>query len=1058
MTVEFERLSKIESSKNKRFNLDRIFPVPMRDLVDPTDKILINKIHEGKKEFQKNEASHVWLTFKIISDTKYIDATMNDKRAAMILNYLFENQSDKKYILNIKFIVLRNDNISRNASISTDTNNWIIRDKRDPVLHNEKTAILSKSSKPGMLTGIDKLYYERSYPVTAVIYGIYPLSKPNIDKLKPMKFSENSRFSTINCVAERITEHFSVSTRGNRLTDKRRNIINSWAEIVKFTGASIKDVAELEKKLKFPITIKTITGEVLYESKYKSKGASIEIVDHNEHAWTNAVTIFPRTRTVKFYNGEMFDLINEISKNDPVSVWLFSSEDESDQFVRPNGDIYRTESLQEKMKEYSQTFKEFHDEKLFCECFTVPSVAAHYAREKNSWKPTRFDLLDDIILSCVEYGHGGLWNCKYSRKDLICVDMVACYPGSFLGYGECSEYFKRFGHPTNEMTRVSINGPLPDFDITGFACIESFKFVENLHPICYVWFGRHFSEKKWAPIVLLRYMLDSLMLKSLLVSEAIISYRMQTEVWLPEQREYSDEENPDNTDYLNQITRDLGRKIIGKFTQGGSYDHKRHCTRLIMDDAELNFIIADTTNKNTFRSRETAFLSNGTKLGTIVSYIDGESPQYTHLRSSMLAYVSVNLLSMINKVSQFAVRVATDSFYISKKHLQLLDKLNILNHASWGEWRIKKETILDYSESADVPIKDIYRKTNRILKSSSAPSIYDPVSRHKTIYLNGPGGSGKTTRAIELFKNSDMIVLTPTHRLAREMTQRGTRSCTYHSFFRWSGDAWNPDRMGDKYIPKIIVWDEICTVSLDNLRLFLNWLVTKNTAVVMCGDHGQPPPFVGPSPHEWLKRSVDYYEEITDDHRALDSTLREFKNLIRLQPNKIQCEVMRNIISETSLNDFWDMWRPNDLIVASRKIVRDTLQQKLYILHKEKFAELPVPLCYRPADTRRQNILVDIPGQTEKRNLVLNDIVLVDVNVVDSALSEWTLGYAMTIHSSQGLTISDTVVWIVDDHIAWSNLVYLAVSRVRKISQLRRIVVGESETSGNVDNDIVKKN
>lgn len=106
MTVEFERLSKIESSKNKRFNLDRLFPVPMRDLVDPTDKILINKIHEGKKEFQKNEASHVWLTFKIISDTKYIDATMNDKRAAMILNYLFENHPDKKYILNIKFIVL----------------------------------------------------------------------------------------------------------------------------------------------------------------------------------------------------------------------------------------------------------------------------------------------------------------------------------------------------------------------------------------------------------------------------------------------------------------------------------------------------------------------------------------------------------------------------------------------------------------------------------------------------------------------------------------------------------------------------------------------------------------------------------------------------------------------------------------------------------------------------------------------------------------------------------------------------------------------------------------
>ena len=124
--------------------------------------------------------------------------------------------------------------------------------------------------------------------------------------------------------------------------------------------------------------------------------------------------------------------------------------------------------------------------------------------------------------------------------------------------------------------------------------------------------------------------------------------------------------------------------------------------------------------------------------------------------------------------------------------------------------------------------------------------------------------------------------------------------------------------------------------------------------------------------------------------------------------------------------------------MASRKIVRDTLQQKLFQLQREKF----------PADTRLQNIDVDIPGQSEKQNLVLNDIVTVEVDVVEDALkmskSPWTLGYAMTIHSSQGLTISDTVVWIVDDRIEWSNLVYLAVSRVRKMSQLRRIVLDNS--------------
>ena len=72
----------------------------------------------------------------------------------------------------------------------------------------------------------------------------------------------------------------------------------------------------------------------------------------------------------------------------------------------------------------------------------------------------------------------------------------------------------------------------------------------------------------------------------------------------------------------------------------------------------------------------------------------------------------------------------------------------------------------------------------------------------------------------------------------------------------------------------------------------------------------------------------------------------------------------------------------------------------------------------------------------EKQTLVLNDIVLVDINAVEDALSAdkspWTLGYVTTIHSSQGLTITDTIVWIVDNHIEWSNLIYLAVFKTNK--------------------------
>ena len=101
-------------------------------------------------------------------------------------------------------------------------------------------------------------------------------------------------------------------------------------------------------------------------------------------------------------------------------------------------------------------------------------------------------------------------------------------------------------------------------------------------------------------------------------------------------------------------------------------------------------------------------------------------------------------------------------------------------------------------------------------------------------------------------------------------------------------------------------------------------------------------------------------------------------------------------------------------------------------------------------------------GLTEKQTLVLNDIVLVDISAVEDALradkSPWTLGYVTTIHSSQGLTISDTIVWMVDNRIEWSNLVYLAVSRVRRINQLRRIVLDDDTTiSDIIDVKIIDK-
>ncbi|MEW8688755.1 MAG: hypothetical protein AB2556_23305 [Candidatus Thiodiazotropha sp.] len=55
------------------------------------------------------------------------------------------------------------------------------------------------------------------------------------------------------------------------------------------------------------------------------------------------------------------------------------------------------------------------------------------------------------------------------------------------------------------------------------------------------------------------------------------------------------------------------------------------------------------------------------------------------------------------------------------------------------------------------------------------------------------------------------------------MRARGAKAQTYHSFFRWSGQTeWTPERLGQKYIPHVIICDEVCTVPRPILETFLD--------------------------------------------------------------------------------------------------------------------------------------------------------------------------------------------------------------------------------------------
>ena len=89
-----------------------------------------------------------------------LDARMTDTRSARLLAALPDGA---KFMLKVKFLREWNEGY------------WVVEDKFDPVHAERKKGHgiveVSRNTKPGALTGIDKVFYQNAYPVTTVLYG-----------------------------------------------------------------------------------------------------------------------------------------------------------------------------------------------------------------------------------------------------------------------------------------------------------------------------------------------------------------------------------------------------------------------------------------------------------------------------------------------------------------------------------------------------------------------------------------------------------------------------------------------------------------------------------------------------------------------------------------------------------------------------------------------------------------------------------------------------------------------------------------------------------------------
>ena len=314
-----------------------------------------------------------------------------------------------------------------------------------------------------MLTEIDSVFYQNAYPVTAVANGLNPFREPDPANLAPLRDGD------LKCVAQRVVEHFEDALRGQELTPTRRQKILGWEERVQESGATVDEVAELEKILKRAIVLRDIVGKDIHNSGRYDRGGNgghrpIELIVHNGHAWSKDL-YFPQSREVQFYEGDVWHAIRNATYGEPLAIWLLGGHDRQlsvDQFVLQKSRTYRTQEAHERLQAIctSPSSSKKPSEK------TKPQAswprkrtpgrqpqqpASSRTFRKLMWSTDRRALeLDGLRYE----GH------RQHRYEALLSDILP-------GYGK--PYFERFGHPTHHMTRVAINGALSRDVGTGFA-------------------------------------------------------------------------------------------------------------------------------------------------------------------------------------------------------------------------------------------------------------------------------------------------------------------------------------------------------------------------------------------------------------------------------------------------------------------------------------------------------------------------------------------------------------------------------------------------------------
>ena len=427
------------------------------------------------------------------------------------------------------------------------------------------------------------------------------------------------------------------------------------------------------------------------------------------------------------------------------------------------------------------------------------------------------------------------------------------------------------------------------------------------------------------------------------------------------------------------------------------------------------------------------------------------------------------------------------------KIIQLNDKYQLIDYYEADNNIVKRLTYLnnksDYIYKKDFLDSKIneYEKNNKITYDDKQKEAIKNAFLKNFLIITGGPGTGKTTiikSIVSLYKDifkvrdiSEIALLAPTGRASKRIMEATLFSAsTIHRFLKWNKDT-NRFQVNEysKSDAKLVIIDEVSMLDTMLFSYLLNGL-KYDTKIILVGDSNQLPSV---SPGEVLKDLIDsnvfpvislerLYRQSKDsniidlaysiNNQEIDYKIfNKGEDLFFYKADSTNIkENLITIINQYKYLDYHDfqimapMYKTLNGINNLNKIIQELLNPKSF-----KKREIVIyDTIYREGDKVLQ--LQNMPDD----NIYNGDIGVIleidpieklvtidfDSNIVtfnSSNFNNFTLGYVISIHKSQGSEFKTVVIPILKEYgrMLYKKLIYTGITR----SKHKLILIGEVE-------------